>query len=164
MLSLSITTGYAIKALRCLENEDCRSHLIKNIAECAGVPRPYLAKIINSLSQNGLVSTKRGYHGGISLARPAASISLLDIVVAVEGEHWIGDCLLGLDDCQKPNECPTLEFWSRIRKEIEQELARWTLADLIKSRHGTANDAPDCCGCDLSPQVPIPPASFAFSI
>jgi Rrf2 family protein len=162
MLSLSVTTGYAIKALRCLESDTCRALHITDVARCAGVPRPYLAKIINSLSQNGLVSTKRGYRGGISLARPAVSISLLDIVVAVEGEHWMGDCLLSLENCRVPNECPTMEFWSRIRREIEQELSRWTLADLIRSRQGLGDASPSCC--DSSSESTTLRNCFSFSI
>lgn len=164
MLSLSATTGYAIKALRCLESGTCQPHHITDIARCSRVPRPYLAKIINSLSQSGLVSTKRGYRGGIALARPAVSINLLEIVIAVEGEHWMGDCLLGLADCREPNECPTIEFWSRIRKEIERELARLTLADLIESRHGTEHISSGCGRCASSPVAAFLPASLSFSI
>jgi Rrf2 family protein len=146
MLSLSTTTGYAIKALRCLESGVCRPR-IADIADAAGIPRPYLAKIIQSLSKSGLVFTKRGYTGGIRLVRRPEFISLLDIVIAVEGEHWMSDCLLALEDCRGPSECPTLPFWNRIRGEIEQELRRWTLSDLIKSSRGVGEAS--CCddGC-----------------
>jgi len=138
MVSLSNTTGYAIKALMCLESGGCVPRHIGDIASCAGVPRAYLAKILNVLAQQGLVETKRGYRGGISLARKAEEISLLQIVEAVEGNQWLGNCLLGMDTCDIFTICPTHDFWARIRREISEELGRLTLASVIASKkdHG----------------------------
>jgi Rrf2 family protein len=131
MLSLSHTTGYAIKALGCLDGPSPSSRLIADVAKHAGVPRPYLAKIVNSLVRNGLVATKRGYKGGISLARSAEEISLLEVVEAVEGKGWIGDCLLGLEACTSQRNCPTHDLWERIRVEITERLRTTTLAEIV---------------------------------
>lgn len=132
MLSLSKTTAYSIQALSCLESEACSNHNIAVVAKCSGVPRSYLSKIINSLSQHGLVFTKRGYHGGITLARDPADISLLEIVEAIEGEAWLGECLLGMDECEIKVNCVTHTFWTRIRREITEELRKTSLASLIR--------------------------------
>lgn len=156
MLSLSQTTGYAIKALSCLDSGDCPTHHISDIARCAGVPRPYLAKIINSLSRAGLVTTKRGYRGGVRLARAADDVSLLEVVEAVEGQDWIGDCLLGIEACSILVCCPTRDFWQRIRQEITAELRRMTLASVLalkRSKGGRVQDfsAPEMqiqCACE----------------
>lgn len=142
MLSLSITTGYAIRALSCLNSGACESHKIDQIARCSSVPRPYLAKIMHTLSTKGLVTTKRGYRGGILLTRPINEISLMEIVIAVEGEDWMGPCLLGLEDCGDSAGCPTRELWARIRREIEDSLGKLTLADVIRSRRELRSD---CC-------------------
>jgi Rrf2 family protein len=136
MLSLSKTTGYAVQALSCLETEACHSHCISDVAKCSRVPRSYLPKIINSLSRNGLVTTKRGYRGGISLARDPADISVLEIVEAVEGKAWLGECLLGMDDCEIRVNCVTHTFWTRIRREITKELRNISLASLIRFKDG----------------------------
>jgi Rrf2 family protein len=141
VIGLSVTTGYAIKALSCLESGDCSTHHISDIARCSGVPRPYLAKIINAMSRAGLVTTKRGYRGGIGLARPAAEISLLDIVEAIEGNDWIGDCLLGMDACSMMKTCPTQAFWQRIRREITGELRQTTLATVLALKRSKTNQA-----------------------
>ena len=138
MLSLSKTTGYAIQALSCLESDACHSHNITDVAKCAGVPRSYLSKIINSLSQHGLVTTKRGYLGGISLARDPADTSLLEIVEAVEGKAWLGECLLGMDECEIKVNCVTHTFWSHIRREITEKLRTTSLASLIRFKDGRA--------------------------
>jgi len=155
MISLSITTGYAIKALMCLESGDCVPRHISEIARCTGVPQAYLAKIFSALAQQGLVQTKRGYSGGVSLARSAADISLLQIVEAIEGKVWIAECLLGMNACDALTICPTHDFWARIRRKIAEELRKTNLAALIasmrrgrpKTRGTQERKKPSACGC-----------------
>jgi Rrf2 family iron-sulfur cluster assembly transcriptional regulator len=134
MLCLSQTTGYAIQALGCIDGLLSPARQIAVIAKCSGVPRPYLAKIIGALSRKRLVATKRGFRGGISLTRPARDISLLEIVEAVEGEQWLGKCLLGFNDCAHHLVCPTQVFWQRIRHEITAMLRQTSLADLLSTK------------------------------
>lgn len=59
----------------------------KVLAEFHGVPKEYLSKALQALSQAGLVLTTLGPSGGYRLARPAAEISFLDIIEAVEGRQ-----------------------------------------------------------------------------
>jgi Rrf2 family protein len=134
MISLSHTTGYAIQALSCLNNPACTCRSIATIAECSGVPRAYLAKIIPALVRAGLVTARRGVGGGITLGRQPAEISLLQIVEAIEGHGWLGECLLGMDDCASVGSCPTYEFWQRVRGEITAEFNQTMLADVISFR------------------------------
>ncbi len=134
MLCLSQTTGYAIKALGCLNESPGQCGLIAEIAGRTGLPKPYLAKIVNSLARKGLVAAKRGHNGGISLARRPEEISLLQIVEAVEGKEWLGPCLLALDDCTSDNTCPTHDFWLDIGGRIRRKLAETTLAEIIGAR------------------------------
>jgi Rrf2 family transcriptional regulator, iron-sulfur cluster assembly transcription factor len=136
VLCLSQTTGYAIRALGCLHQQSCPAQLIRNIAKCAGIPKPYLARIINRLAHRGLVVAKRGYCGGIALARPAEQISLLQIVEAVEGPNWISPCLLNMEDCGHPKTCPTRKVWQRVSVQLRAALNKATLADLIALQKG----------------------------
>lgn len=133
MLCLSQTTGYAVHALVCLEEQGGHANLIRDIARCTGISKPYLARIINALAHHELVAAKRGYRGGIALARPAGEISLLQVVEAVEGPNWIGPCLLGLDDCAAPGVCPTHDVWQRVMGELKAVLGKTTLADVVAS-------------------------------
>jgi Rrf2 family transcriptional regulator, iron-sulfur cluster assembly transcription factor len=133
MLCLSQTTGYAVRALICLDERGGRTNLIRDIAKCAGIPKPYLARIINDLAHEGLVAAKRGYRGGIALARPAGEISLLQVVEAIEGPDWIAPCLLGLNDCADHKLCPTHVVWQRISKQLKAVMGRTTLADVMAS-------------------------------
>lgn len=152
MMCLSQTTGYAIRALGCLGEEKCHPHLIRDVAKCSGVRKPYLAKVINRLSINGLVVSKRGFGGGISLSRPAERISLLEIVKAIEGENWIGPCLLGMEECAADEMCPTKSLWKQVSAQIETVLRTTTLADVIVvMQKGRKTDLLKSRSCDLVP-------------
>lgn len=131
MLSLSQTTGYAIKALACLPGCGAVPRQVADVARCTGIPRAYLAKIIHRLARRGLVATRRGQRGGIALARPATEISLLHIVEAVEGSDWLGHCLLSLDECRDEQECPTHDFWRDFCAQLRAKLAATSLASVI---------------------------------
>ncbi len=165
MMCLSRTTGYAIQALGCMNDRFRSAHQIAAIAKCTGMPKPYLAKIIGALSHKGLVLTKRGFHGGIALARPASAISLLEIVEAVEGEHWLGNCLLGFEVCAKHFYCPTQGFWLRIRREIIAELGKTSLAQVLAARINENKsqpiDQPNACSDQPQAAVPFNPPSLA---
>jgi Rrf2 family protein len=142
MMCLSQTTGYAIRALGCLGEEACHPHLIRDVAACSGVNKPYLAKVFNKLAASGLIITKRGYHGGITLSRPASEITLLEIVKAVEGERWIGPCLLGISECATNEVCPTSALWKQISQQIETVLKTTTLADVVMAMKKGRQRAP----------------------
>jgi len=118
----------------------------KQIAECTGLPLPYLSKILHSLGRSGLVLTKRGYNGGFTLARPAEQITLVDVAEAVDGAGWLPQCLLGLDDCPGACHCPTRTFWKKERQRIEAELRRITVRDLLRlGRRGTSSHLDQAC-------------------
>lgn len=127
MLSLSQSTGYAIMALSCLEGPEGRLVLARDIAKRTGIPKAYLAKILHSLGRAGLLLAKRGYRGGVHLARPAGDISMLDVAEAVEGKGRLWGCLLGLAECRCDHRCPVHRFWQRESKRLEARLERVTL-------------------------------------
>lgn len=149
MMCLSQTTGYAVRALACLENTGSRPCFIRDVAECTGVPKAYLARIISRLARQGIVSAKRGYQGGITLVRPARQVSLLEVVEAVEGKEWIGMCLLGTGCCPK-FVCPTQQFWQDIRQRIANKLRQTTLADVIASQPSSDTKSLHCASASRS--------------
>jgi Rrf2 family protein len=84
MNSISQTTGYALEALACIASREVDYASVQDIAECAGIPPSYLAKIVHRLAMAGIINTKRGYRGGIQLARAPREIKLIEIHQAVE--------------------------------------------------------------------------------
>ncbi|MEM9657315.1 MAG: Rrf2 family transcriptional regulator [Planctomycetota bacterium] len=80
----SQTVEYALRAMVQLAHEAPEACTTKRIAEQTQVPGAYLAKVLQSMRKAGLVNSRRGVGGGVSLALPPKKISLLDVVNAVE--------------------------------------------------------------------------------
>ncbi|MBI5384618.1 MAG: Rrf2 family transcriptional regulator [Verrucomicrobia bacterium] len=132
MLHFSKTAGYAIHALSCIGASVPQACFVRDIASRTGLQKPYLAKIIVQLVQSGLVRTKRGYRGGVVLARNPEEISLLEVVQAIEGAPSLGTCLFGLKECPARGHCPAHAHWNSTRKEIEETLRRTMLSAVMK--------------------------------
>jgi Rrf2 family protein len=149
MLPLSQTTGYAVRAMQCLQEPGGHPVLVQEVAECTGIPRSYLSKLVHKLAKKGLVVARRGHHGGVVLARPATEITLEDLSDAIDGVAWRNRCLMGLLGCTDAAPCVLHEFWHETLDQILARLRSVTLADLSKNHdpgverfrtnHGLAN-------------------------
>jgi len=95
----------------------------QEIAETLGVPRGYLAKVLQSLTRTGLLRAARGPSGGVYLARPAEDITLYDVLLALEPAGSFDQCLLGLGHCNDQEPCALHTAWLPIRAQI-LELAK----------------------------------------
>ncbi len=151
---LSVRTGYAVLALACLHNCEGQWVLVRDIADCTHTPKPYLHKILHALGRSGLIRSKRGFRGGISLSRPSAQITLMDVVEAVEGRSWTQRCLLGLGKCSDERDCPIHEFWSAQKNRIEAKLRQTTLADVAAQESKEKGRLENIA--DLSKYIPRP--------
>jgi Rrf2 family protein len=149
MLPLSQTTGYAVRALRCLQEPGGHPVLVEEVADYTGIPRSYLSKLIHKLAKKGLVTARRGHHGGVVLARPSTDITLEDLSEAIDGVAWRKRCLMGLLGCSDDSPCVLHEFWHETLDQILARLRSVTLADLaqnhdpgverFRANHGLSN-------------------------
>jgi Rrf2 family transcriptional regulator, cysteine metabolism repressor len=112
-----------------------------SIAESEGLPLAYLEHLVQRLRRAGLVESRRGAHGGYSLARPADSISMAEVVEALEGEIAPIECISSGADgtlvCAREGQpghdpCPTKLLWTRVQGSIVRTLGDVTLADLVR--------------------------------
>lgn len=92
MAHITASVEYGIHALLWLVDND-QPLSSRDMAELQGVSPTFLAKIMVKLEKAGIVRAHEGVRGGYQLARPAAAISFLDIVDAIEGEKPLFDCL-----------------------------------------------------------------------
>lgn len=99
----------------------------------AGIPVPTAQKLASLLGRAGLINGTRGSGGGIKLARPAAAITLADIIEAVDGPIALTACLdaAGADCCALENPCAIRPHWIGVNKLVRDALAQVTLAQLI---------------------------------
>ena len=132
MLALSQTTGYVIVAMAQLNPPEGPPKLVREVAEETGIPPAYLSKTVYRLRESGLLKSRRGVKGGVTLARSPEKISLLQIAEAVEGEGWLSRSLLGLEICSDERACPTHEFWKPLREKVQNRLRELSLADIMR--------------------------------
>src|SRR4051812_41666312 len=111
------------------------------IAEAEGLPLAYLEHLVARLRRSELVESRRGAHGGYSLARPAQSITMAEVVEALEGEIAPIECITATSDgalvCVRDGQpghdpCPTKLLWTRVQGSIVRTLTDMTLADLVR--------------------------------
>ncbi|MDO8737194.1 MAG: Rrf2 family transcriptional regulator [Thermoleophilia bacterium] len=105
---------------------------IQEIARAQFVPKEYLAKIVQKLSQAGIVTTHRGVGGGITLARPPEEITLLDVVEAIEGPVALNSCFIRPGECPRESYCAIHAELEHIGNTLARMFANVNFADLAK--------------------------------
>lgn len=130
---LSKSCKYGIRAVLYVATQNEKNYIpISTISEKLGISFHFLTKILQILTQKGIMSSYRGPHGGIALAKPAESVKLLDIMEAIECADQFAECVLGLPGCGTLKPCPLHDEWSGIREQIHEMLNRTTVAELAK--------------------------------
>ena len=125
------------------------------ISEAEGLPLAYLERIVALLKKAALVESTRGAHGGYRLSRPAESITMDEVVLALEGAVAPMSCFVDdrSDDgkvlCSHHDDsgrgCATKLLWTRVQGGVIKALAHTTLAELVAFSERT--------------QVPSPPTA-----
>ncbi|MCL6615296.1 MAG: Rrf2 family transcriptional regulator, partial [Firmicutes bacterium] len=108
---------------------------LKEIAERQGLSESYLEQVFAVLRRAGLVMAIRGPMGGYTLGRPAEEISAGEILRVLEGDTAPVYCVERMAPrarCEREPECPTREFWRKLRDHIDAFLDRTTLRDLVE--------------------------------
>ncbi len=98
------------------------------------IPPSFLAKIISQLSIAGLLHTSRGARGGVTLARPASEISLLEVVEAIDGPIALNECVNDVDACTFGDECPLRPVWCDAQDELVNRLRSTNFAQFAAAR------------------------------
>ena len=102
-----------------------------SLAEETGLPLPTVQKLVSRLSAAGLIESARGTGGGFRLSRPAAAISLADIVEAIEGPIAMTSCVEGgRHDCCIEENCRVKPHWNAVNGAVKGALAGVSLASL----------------------------------
>ena len=101
------------------------------IADAIGAPPNYLGKLLQTLSREGLVESKKGLGGGFRLAQPAEAITLMDIVDPIDQVARWSECLLGMSECSPENGCVVHDRWGPLRDGYLALLHGTSIADMV---------------------------------
>lgn len=131
MLRVTKLTDYATVLLTVLAARPDAVLSAPELAEVAGLEVPTVAKVLKPLAQAGLVDGFRGANGGYRLARAAETISLVDIVEAMEGPLGMTECSLDAGQCGIEHSCGVRANWRRINDVVADALREVTLAQML---------------------------------
>ena len=131
MLRLSKKTDYALLALRHLAaNSDRGSVSARELAKTYDIPPELLAKVLQKLVRGRLLESQQGLRGGYALARPASSMSVADVIQAIDGPLMVTACSEDDHSCDQYSKCNIRDPLWRIKDRIVSTLAATSVAEL----------------------------------
>jgi FeS assembly SUF system regulator len=134
VIRLSRLADYGIVIMTHMARRDGRQHNAPEIAALTRVPQPMASKILKTLARAGLLTSHRGAKGGYDLARPAARISVAQIIQALDGPIALTACLDdSRSDCEIELLCPARVSWQRINRAIHDALDGITLDEMARA-------------------------------
>lgn len=137
-MRLTRATEYAFRALRFLASRrEERWFSIQEIAEAENMPIQFLAKVMQHLTQAGLVHSACGKTGGYRLGRPSTQLKMADVVLAMEGPLAVNTCLMYPTECKFIQHCKCHGVWEELQAAILGVLEKYSVAD-ITNNHASA--------------------------
>jgi Rrf2 family protein len=131
MFQLSSGGEYAVRTMLHLASAPTGEGIqISSIAAAWDIPENFLRKIVPLLSKASLIVSRRGKTGALFLARPAETITLLDVIQAVEGPMALNKCLIRPDFCNRSRWCAVHCLWSEAQETLKATLRSKSIAEL----------------------------------
>ena len=103
------------------------------ISKKLNIPKEFISKILQSLTESGIIESKKGKSGGFKLAKHPSKIKLIEIVEAIDGLESFNCCVLGFPNCSPENPCPVHDEWGELRTKAYKMLSTETI-DKFKER------------------------------
>ncbi len=157
MIGIGRQTDYAARIVLHLATlEEGARVTAREIAAKRLLPPAFVRRIISKLAEAGILSTVRGSGGGVTLARPAREISLLDVVKAMEGGLVLNACVDEPKSCPLSAACPVNKAWCKATDTLAATLAKVRFDQLANDLEAgvTSNGYPE----KLRRSLPTTPA------
>jgi len=161
-LRLTKKSKYAVRALMELALDECGSPLgVYEIARRQRIPERFLEQIFGDLRRAGILTSKRGAHGGFCFATPPDKVTILDIVEILDGEVRPARCSAG-GTCYivEAPLCTTSRIWDEARVALEGVFGRYTIAEIAAEEREGRVEAADA---EADPEARAEPAASSFA-
>jgi Rrf2 family protein len=109
----------------------------RRIADSMGIPVRFLPQVLRDLQRGGFVEAELGRAGGYRLTRDPATVDLLSIIEAVEGDSRRRSCVLRRGPCGNDDTCDVHDVFSAGQEALLATLASVTLDDLVRRGDST---------------------------
>jgi len=134
---LSSSCRYGIRAVIYLASQPSSNGKtgIKQISKYLDLPSPFLAKILQQLAKQKILSSSKGPHGGFSLLKDPRKITLIDIVNTIDGYDTFTDCIMHNGSCEgvekEGKHCPLHQDYEKSRRELIKLFSSRTIHELV---------------------------------
>lgn len=126
-------TDYALRALVYMAEEGGeKPYPMNKIANATGTPESFLRKLVQKLDAAGVVTTKRGAAGGVSLRKRPETISVFEVVEAVQGPVAINKCFVSNRECADREACVIRRNLGDIQDDIVELFKNATVGKLAQ--------------------------------
>jgi len=133
-MQITKQADYAVRAIVYLARlEPGERAATSQIAREENIPASFLAKILAQLVTAGMLRATRGVRGGVALARPPESISLLQVVETIDGPITLNQCLADPDQCAFSPSCQVRAVWAEAQFALVQKLSMTNFKQLSLS-------------------------------
>lgn len=128
---LSSSSKYAVNAALYIavhSNEEKKIR-VREVAEAIKLPSPFLAKLLQTLSREGIVSSSKGPRGGFYMTPENLDTKVIEVVKTIDGLDRLEDCVLGLKRCSSEAPCPVHFAVQPLKKRFMKDLEDNTIRD-----------------------------------
>jgi Rrf2 family iron-sulfur cluster assembly transcriptional regulator len=123
-----------VRITRCADEKGLS---IRQLSEAEGLSTNYVAKLSRLLRIKGLINSTRGHMGGYVLAKPAAAITVNEVLKALSGKLFdktFCDSHSGIMTlCTNSVDCSIRSLWSMMQRTLDTLLDKVTMADMVKN-------------------------------
>lgn len=125
--------GYALRgilyiALICKDKKRVQAD---EIARVLIIPKPFLSKVMKKIVKHGILSSMKGPYGGFSLNEKTLSTPLLELILIMENDAGLDNCVLRLKKCNSDHPCPMHHKMEIFKKDLFQLFSKTTVGDLL---------------------------------
>lgn len=137
-MRVSQRLDYAVRAIVLLAAQPAGEYVAAGeLADRLMLPRRFVEQQVSTLARVGIVRSKRGSSGGVALARPAEEITVLEVILALQGS---------VVDVPQQTDSAVAEMWRTVAAMASDRLAEYSIADLCaRQRELDAYEAPTYC-------------------
>ena len=128
---LSNSSKYAIKAVLylALKTNEKKRVMVKDISKPINVPQPYIAKLLQHLSREGIISSVKGPRGGFYLSKENKQRTLMDVINVIDEEFKLTSCILSLEKCNTEKPCPLHDMISPSKTVFTKSFTEITIEE-----------------------------------
>ncbi len=131
---LSSANKYAIRSVLFLAiySNDTNKIGAAEVADKLESPQPFVAKLLQQLTRDKLISSSKGPNGGFFLTEKNKGNTIWDIIISIKGEKKFDQCFLGLSKCSDENPCPVHNIVSVFKKKLLKDFKDKTIAEFAE--------------------------------